>query len=443
MQSPLLCHFTIGIPGCGKSTFAKLLAQLTQAQIVSTDSIRAQLYGDERIQGNWDEIEQRAIAQIREAIAAGQSVIYDATNAKRGWRMEMLMQLQQLEMSAKWVAWQFVTPLDTCKAWNQKRDRQVPEPVLDAMWRSLTQFPPIPAEGFAAVYPINAQAGFDAKDIQDKIYRLSRRTRKRTSQKPTLHQYSRLLDFDRLMHLISLILRYPGIGNLEATAPMVLEKIFDRLPHFNSAVEEICAIVAKLRGDIYADEKAIAAALQWLQDNQIVEVDDSCRNEGKEIKVESVENLEVIPHAYSDIEPFKRLLKIIRFIVHHPVLAKEGESSLSALAIALQQQGIISEEDFEVLREDRDRVLIPYQILREFASKTGYYAGTAIFSYSELQHIFDLLEFVVQQSSDPKAISVGIASLTALYETLQKRLQPSQHPSPPPVKSPPKLKDKN
>jgi predicted kinase len=52
----------------------------------SPDKIYKQLYGDKTIKAVWLEIEEKVICEIREAIAQGCSVIYDATNAKRGWR---------------------------------------------------------------------------------------------------------------------------------------------------------------------------------------------------------------------------------------------------------------------------------------------------------------------------------------------------------------------
>ena len=94
----LTCHFLIGPPGCGKSTFAKKLAELGNCRIVSTDAIRGQLFGEESIQGDWGAIETEAISQIHSCITARQSVIYDATNAKRAWRMD-------LPSSVVWRCW--------------------------------------------------------------------------------------------------------------------------------------------------------------------------------------------------------------------------------------------------------------------------------------------------------------------------------------------------
>lgn len=159
MSKSLICHFLIGCPGSGKSTFAALLAKAGGYKIVSTDKIRETLYGDESIQGDWSVIEAQVLAQIREAIALNQSVIYDATNAQRAWRTTLLMQLATENI--QWVAWHLQTSLETCKAWNQKRKRRVPDSVIEQMFKSLQDFPPVLAEGFIAVNVVkNTSQGF-------------------------------------------------------------------------------------------------------------------------------------------------------------------------------------------------------------------------------------------------------------------------------------------
>ena len=74
--APLRCHLLIGPPGSGKTTLAGQLAPLLQGTggepglVLSTDLIRAELFGDAGVQGPWDEI--RALLQrLREAVAAG------------------------------------------------------------------------------------------------------------------------------------------------------------------------------------------------------------------------------------------------------------------------------------------------------------------------------------------------------------------------------------
>jgi len=47
----------IGTPASGKSTLANQLAPKINAEILSTDQIRNELYKDETNQGNWNDIE--------------------------------------------------------------------------------------------------------------------------------------------------------------------------------------------------------------------------------------------------------------------------------------------------------------------------------------------------------------------------------------------------
>ena len=55
--------------------------------MLSTDAIRAELFGDASVQGPWDEIRAVMLQRLREAVAAGRPVIIDATHARRPWRL--------------------------------------------------------------------------------------------------------------------------------------------------------------------------------------------------------------------------------------------------------------------------------------------------------------------------------------------------------------------
>ena len=229
----LTWHFLIGPPSSGKSSFARQLATYyaehdSQAQIVSTDAIRADLYGSDREQGHWPEIEAQLLIQVREAIDLGQPVIYDATNAKRAWRMQLLQKLGELEESVRWIGWQLTPSLKTCKHWNSKRDRQVPEQAIENLHRALRQFPPRAGEGLTALIqqdPLQA----DHAAIEQKLRQLPRRiaNRQNRAQQYEPHCYSGLLDFDRLMQLLALLLRYPGLGQLRESDPEQLQLALD------------------------------------------------------------------------------------------------------------------------------------------------------------------------------------------------------------------------
>jgi predicted kinase len=151
----LTCHLLIGLPASGKTTFAARLAARENAEIISTDRIRAELYGDETIQGDWNAIANQVFDRIERTIASGKSVIYDATNAQREWRSDFLQTLHQRHPDLPCIAWYLTTPLATCKAWNWRRNRQVPETVLDRMAQSLRDYPPSLAEGFTAIRTVD------------------------------------------------------------------------------------------------------------------------------------------------------------------------------------------------------------------------------------------------------------------------------------------------
>jgi len=151
----------IGLPGSGKTTLAqRIQASSSGYLIISTDRIRAQLFGDEAIQGSWlliwrqvQQQMQQAIAQIHEQKSI--AVLYDATNVVRRDRRQLLVQLRSIgfnHLTGLWVD----TPLPLCLERNQQRLRQVPEAVILRMHRRLTGAPPSLAEGLDCLirYPI-------------------------------------------------------------------------------------------------------------------------------------------------------------------------------------------------------------------------------------------------------------------------------------------------
>lgn len=142
-----ISHFLIGMPASGKSTLAQWLQSHTGAKLISTDEIRAQLWGDRQIQGDWQEIEQEVFRQMREAIALHTPIIYDATNCNGVWRKDFLAKCPPIH----WLAWYLQTPLETCLVRNQRRSRQVPSAVIQQMALDLERCPPQQTEGFIDV----------------------------------------------------------------------------------------------------------------------------------------------------------------------------------------------------------------------------------------------------------------------------------------------------
>ena len=166
----LICHFLIGLPASGKSTLASQVAAFGNCRIVSTDRIREQLFGNEIIQGDWQTIQREVISQMGGAIAAGESIIYDATNAKRVWREDLLDTIarQFKGEQLRWIAWYVTTSVETCKEWNQGRSRKVPDEVIEAMAVSLKEVPPTAQEGFIAVVAVNPRR-LSKEEVGEKI----------------------------------------------------------------------------------------------------------------------------------------------------------------------------------------------------------------------------------------------------------------------------------
>lgn len=155
-RSPVSVEFLmlIGVPGSGKSTLCEFLrAQNPRVYLISTDAIRAELFGDASYQGPWPliwrEIERRldqAVTQSRHGSACG--AIYDATNAVRRHRKAVLhaaIASGFTRLSGLWLD----PPIETCLSHNRMRERQVPEQVIRQMQRQLRTDPPTLAEGFS------------------------------------------------------------------------------------------------------------------------------------------------------------------------------------------------------------------------------------------------------------------------------------------------------
>jgi predicted kinase len=137
----------IGLPGSGKSTLAKqLLKESPQMQLISTDAIRGQLFGSESIQGSWFLIWQEVERLFQQATYADIDTIFDATNAQRKNRREVIELAREMgftHITGLWVR----TPVWLCLTRNKKRDRQVPEEVILRMHRQLRDAPPTLDEG--------------------------------------------------------------------------------------------------------------------------------------------------------------------------------------------------------------------------------------------------------------------------------------------------------
>ncbi|MDJ0516478.1 MAG: AAA family ATPase [Trichodesmium sp. MO_231.B1] len=138
----------IGLPASGKSTLArKIVSKYPQCKLISTDAIRAQLFGDEAIQGSWLQVWQEVQQQFHQAVSQTSLAIYDATNTQRRRRKELIDLAREIGFSYITGLW-LDKSLELCLERNKRRKRQVPEEVIIKMSRQLTDAPPSCEEGF-------------------------------------------------------------------------------------------------------------------------------------------------------------------------------------------------------------------------------------------------------------------------------------------------------
>lgn len=129
----------IGLPGSGKSTLAQQWVQLGDRRIISTDQIRAQLFGDAAIQGPWLQVWREVRQQLEQAaeqVRSGQlqTVLLDATHTTRKQRRQAIALARKCGFSHMTGLWLDV-PLATCLQRNQQRSRQVPTEIITEMHR--------------------------------------------------------------------------------------------------------------------------------------------------------------------------------------------------------------------------------------------------------------------------------------------------------------------
>lgn len=131
MNRPTLI-LLVGVPGSGKSTYAEnYISDYPKTPVrLSSDKIRAELYGNESIQGDPGEVfsimQKRAVGALNE----GHDVLYDATNVTRKDRASIIGICPKFVKIEAHIIW---APIEECIKRDAARDRTVGKVVIDKM----------------------------------------------------------------------------------------------------------------------------------------------------------------------------------------------------------------------------------------------------------------------------------------------------------------------
>lgn len=158
--------YLIGIPASGKSTFALKLAKQQKAEILSTDIIRLELFGDETSQKKTNLVFKTLYKKAHLLLENGKNVIIDATNIDREKRITSLKHFHLYQKECYY----FTTPFQVALERNKSRKRRVDEYKLKKYFMNL-QFPSY-GEGWDKIHFIHEKIdNFISKDEFIKIVR--------------------------------------------------------------------------------------------------------------------------------------------------------------------------------------------------------------------------------------------------------------------------------
>ena len=132
----------IGAPYSGKTTWCK---EHWNYEVVSSDAIREELYGDESLQIDHTRVFKIAHERILNLLAENKDVFFDATNLVYKYRKPLLDKVRKCPNTLI-TAEIFVEPFGVLVERSKHRDRYVPEEVVQRMLRQFEM--PTYAEGF-------------------------------------------------------------------------------------------------------------------------------------------------------------------------------------------------------------------------------------------------------------------------------------------------------
>jgi predicted kinase len=148
----------VGIPGSGKSTYAKLHINESTKHF-SSDAIRKELWGDENCQQEPYKVFNLMHERVLDALKNGYDVIYDATNITRKSRRGIMNLLPAYVKTECVIVW---ASIEDCIKRDIERTRSVGEEVIMTMLKRFEA--PFYDEGFDEIKLYRAESSFDSQE---------------------------------------------------------------------------------------------------------------------------------------------------------------------------------------------------------------------------------------------------------------------------------------
>lgn len=146
----------VGLPASGKSYKASQLSLQYNAEILSSDAIRLELFGNESSQENNELVFKTLYERANKFLSENINIIIDATNTTLKSRSKMFNSLHKIPHVT--YAYVMTTPVSICKDRDEKRSRRVGNEVIDKFLRSFTM--PHYFEGFDKIFIDNIERTF-------------------------------------------------------------------------------------------------------------------------------------------------------------------------------------------------------------------------------------------------------------------------------------------
>ena len=144
----------IGIPGSGKSTFAQGIINSSRgrARLVSLDNCRKIVNGDSSDQSNFPEVLEHFCMRLESLMGVNFDIVVDNTNTRVKDRKNLCSILKDkgYEVHAIWLD----CSVEQAMSNQSRRERFVPQEVVERMFHRLQQNKPNLEEGYDYLYKV-------------------------------------------------------------------------------------------------------------------------------------------------------------------------------------------------------------------------------------------------------------------------------------------------